>query len=149
MVAQFGEPRQSKVASIPSIQNDVSLPSPPVQNHMSRPSFLYKFMYRVHPARTEREFFIENLLVRIHLLIEMSRWTGHAPWEFEFPFSGSLTSTFLDPSTNSCACSSCLFKIMCWVHPPRINSCIVSILPLLRESSLLGTYWSEFTYSSR
>jgi len=25
----------------------------------------------------------------------MIRWTGLAPWEFEFPFSGSLTSTFL------------------------------------------------------
>ena len=26
----------------------------------------------------------------------MIRWTGLAPWEFEFPFPGSLTSTFLD-----------------------------------------------------
>jgi len=43
----------------------------------------------------EREFFIDNLLVRIHLIIVMIRWTGLAPWEFEFPFSGSLTSTFL------------------------------------------------------
>ena len=34
----------------------------------------------------KREFFIDNLLVR---------WTGLAPWEFEFPFPGSLTSTFL------------------------------------------------------
>ena len=25
----------------------------------------------------------------------MVRWTGLAPWEFEFPFPGSLTSTFL------------------------------------------------------
>jgi len=25
----------------------------------------------------------------------MIRWTGLAPWEFEFPFLGSLTSTFL------------------------------------------------------
>jgi hypothetical protein len=29
---------------------------------------------------------IENLLVRIHFIIEMIRWTGIAPWEFEFPF---------------------------------------------------------------
>jgi len=43
----------------------------------------------------EREFFIDNLLVRIHFIIEMIRWTGLAPWEFEFPFPGSLTSTFL------------------------------------------------------
>ena len=43
----------------------------------------------------EREFFIDNLLVRIHFITVMIRWTGLAPWEFEFPFPGSLTSTFL------------------------------------------------------
>ena len=43
----------------------------------------------------EREFFIDNLLVRIHFIIMMIRWTGLAPWEFEFPFPGSLTSAFL------------------------------------------------------
>ena len=35
---------------------------------------------------TERELFIDNLLVRIHVIIVMIRWTGLAPWEFEFPF---------------------------------------------------------------
>jgi len=34
----------------------------------------------------EREFFIVNLLVRIHFIIVMIWWTGLAPWEFEFPF---------------------------------------------------------------
>jgi len=43
----------------------------------------------------EREFFIDNLLIRIHFIIVMIRWTGLAPWEFEFPFPGSLTYTFL------------------------------------------------------
>jgi len=38
----------------------------------------------------EREFSIDNLLVRIHFVIEMIRWTGLAPWEFEFPFPFSL-----------------------------------------------------------
>jgi len=47
----------------------------------------------------EREFFIENLLVRIHFIIVMIGWTGLAPWEFDFPFPGSLTSTFLDHDT--------------------------------------------------
>ena len=46
----------------------------------------------------EREFFIDNLLVRIHFIIVMMRWTCLAPWEFEFPFPGSLTSTFLSLS---------------------------------------------------
>ena len=31
----------------------------------------------------EREFFIDNLLVRIHSIIVMIRWTGLAPWETE------------------------------------------------------------------
>ena len=44
----------------------------------------------------ERYFFIHNLLVRIHFIVVMIRWTGLAPWEFEFPFPGSLTSTFLE-----------------------------------------------------
>ena len=34
----------------------------------------------------EREFLIDNLLVRIHYIIVMITWTGFAPWEFEFPF---------------------------------------------------------------
>ena len=42
-----------------------------------------------------REFFIDDLLVRIHFIIVMIRWTGLAPKKFEFPFPGSLTSTFL------------------------------------------------------
>jgi len=38
---------------------------------------------------------IDNLLVRIHFIIEMISWTGLASWEFEFPFPGSLISTLL------------------------------------------------------
>ena len=37
----------------------------------------------------EREFFIDNLLVRIHSIIVMIRWTGLAPWELEgVPWGG-------------------------------------------------------------
>ena len=39
-----------------------------------------------------REFSIDNL---IHFIIVMMRWTSLAPWDFEFPFPDSLTSTFL------------------------------------------------------
>ena len=42
-----------------------------------------------------RESSVDNVLVRINLIIEMIRWTGLAPWEFEFPFPGCLISTFL------------------------------------------------------
>jgi len=41
----------------------------------------------------ERDFIIDSLLVRINFIIVMIRWTGLAPWEIEFPFQGSLTST--------------------------------------------------------
>jgi hypothetical protein len=62
-----------------------------------------KRLYSAHgPARAlqndrgrEREFLIDNLLVRIRVIIEKNRWTGLAPWEFEFLFSGSLISTSL------------------------------------------------------
>jgi len=53
------------------------------------------------PYTREREFFIDNLLVRIHFIIVMIKWTGIAPWEFEFSFPGSLTSTFLNPTPSS------------------------------------------------
>jgi len=46
-------------------------------------------------CRSKREFFIDNLLFRIHFIIVMIRWTGLAPWECEYHFSGSWTSTFL------------------------------------------------------
>ena len=64
----------------------------------------------------EREFFIDNRLVRIHLIIVMSRWTGLAPWEFEFPLPGSLTSTFLESALHFERCS---FAIK--LHRPAFN----------------------------
>ena len=45
----------------------------------------------------ERKFCIDNLLVRIHFIIEMIWWTGLTPWELGLPFSDSLTSTFHKP----------------------------------------------------
>ena len=43
----------------------------------------------------QRDFFIDDLLARIHFIIVMMRWTGLAPWDLEFPYPGSLTSAFL------------------------------------------------------
>ena len=72
-----------------------------------------------HPERVEqlvrhrlrkREFFIGNLLVRIHFVIVMIRWTGLAPWEFEFRFTGSLTSTFLVERGSSSLCATACGK---------------------------------------
>ena len=41
-------------------------------------------------SQKERELLIDNLLVRIHFIIEMIWWTGLAPWEFEFSFQVAL-----------------------------------------------------------
>ena len=43
----------------------------------------------------QREIVIDNLLVRFHSIIVMTRWTGLAPWDFDFPYPGGLTSTLL------------------------------------------------------
>ena len=43
----------------------------------------------------EREMCMDNLLVRINVIIKMIYWTGLVPWEFEFPFPGSRIYTFL------------------------------------------------------
>ena len=43
----------------------------------------------------EKESSLDNLLVRVYFIIVMIRWTGLAPWEFGFPSSGRLRSTFL------------------------------------------------------
>ena len=56
----------------------------------------YTFLDAVGLYIPEIEFLIDNLLVRVDLIIVMIRWTGLAPSEFEFPFLSSLISTFLD-----------------------------------------------------
>ena len=49
-----------------------------------------------HHFHVESDLFIDNLLVRIHSIIAMMGWTGLAHWEFEFPFQGSLASTWIE-----------------------------------------------------
>ena len=46
------------------------------------------------PRGAEEGCFIDNPLVRMHHTIVMIRWTGLAPWEFEFTFPDRLASTF-------------------------------------------------------
>ena len=45
----------------------------------------------------EKEFFMDDLLVRIHFIIVMIRWTGLAPWEFKFPFPVTYIFNLLAP----------------------------------------------------
>jgi len=54
----------------------------------------------------QREFFIDSLLVRIFIIV-MIRWTGLTPWDFEFPFPGSLASIFLKNHPHNAQRSVC------------------------------------------
>ena len=65
-----------------------------------------------------REFFIDNLLVRVHCIIVKIWWTGLAPRELEFPFPGSLISTFLGWRTRTYSVSDRLRS--------AFNACICS-----------------------
>ena len=40
------------------------------------------FSFRPEAFCEVKEFFIENILVRIHFIIEIIWWTSLAPWEF-------------------------------------------------------------------
>ena len=73
----------------------------------------------------ESEFFVDNLLVRIHFIIEMIWWTGLSPWEFELPFPGSLISTFL------CFCGV--------IEPTGVNT---GRAMNLRSNGVLNEAWS-------
>ena len=42
----------------------------------------------------ERELFIDNLLVRVHFIIVMMRWTDLTSWESEFPLNYMLSMHF-------------------------------------------------------
>ena len=72
----------------------------------------------------EREFFIDNLLVRIHFIIVMMRWTGLAPWEFELPFPGSLASNFVGREELTDARASSFYLPSDWSSTcaPRLES---------------------------
>ena len=52
--------------------------------------------------------FAAQRVAGVHLrrvIIQMIWWTGLAPWEFESPFPGSLTSTLLGRGAEPCRCS--------------------------------------------
>ena len=109
----------------------------------------------------ERDFFIDFPPVRIHCIILMIWWTGLTPWEFEFPFSGSLTSTFLgfcvhelslafEPSCvertwmRLSSYTSTLGDIWLWVGVPWPSSALV--VPLLESSKANADILVVFTY---
>ena len=58
----------------------------------------------------EREFFIDNLLVRIHFITEMINRTGRVKWVFDFPAGHAFGSVWWSPGTwhHCCGGSSSL-----------------------------------------
>jgi len=69
--------KQAREGSQPGLEGEAQQ----VVVHGSRPE------QRQHDRHlSERDFFIDNLLVQTHFIIQMIWWTGLAPWEFEFPF---------------------------------------------------------------
>ena len=46
-------------------------------------------MSEVPLSERERDFFMENLLVRIHYIIVMIRWSGLAPWQSDLLMKSS------------------------------------------------------------
>ena len=73
---------------------------------------------RSPPSGGQRESSLLTL-VRIHFIIVMIRWTGLVPWEFEFPFPGSLTSTFLGLGTRAFVSETTLLEIVS--RAPRLQ----------------------------
>ena len=86
----------------------------------------------VHRHRPEKDCFIDNVLVRIHFMFELIWWTGLAPWEFDFSFQGSLTSTFLEGIVHLVPLPSlCFILYTCASRYRLVSSTRPSILPYL------------------
>ena len=100
------------------------------------------------PPCLEREFFIDDLLVRDHFIIVMIRWIGVVPWEFEFLFPGSLTSTFLASPIEVFLGSEIKAEVFRLKLSTAARGKVFRSRGLERESPVLTTYWSESTVSS-
>ena len=82
----------SSLSAAPQRRPMPPLPSPRMEEESVR--MLFEETFGPVPPLV-RKFFIDNLLVRIHFVIVVIRWTGLAPGEFKRPVPGILTSTFL------------------------------------------------------
>ena len=96
----------------------------------------------------EREFFVDNLVVRIYFIIVMIRWTGLAPWEFEFPFPTHLISKALQvlEALGRQRCRHCLRSPHGGLRTVHQKSTCLTQLTLWPN---LVTFRSNFTWSAR
>ena len=81
---------------------------------------------------TERDLFVDNLLIRIRFIIVIIWWTGLAQWEFKFTFSGSLTATFLGNLLPK------IVKLSCQTDPT-----ILPVLPQDRQSNCQSVLYGK------
>ena len=76
---------QKNVLPYPLCQKDIQKDVLPFALCPTHCASLYNTYTRLGPLSSEhiceREFFIDNLLVRIHYIIVRIKWTGLAPWE--------------------------------------------------------------------
>jgi len=71
----------------------------------------------------EREFFIDDLLVRIHFIIVMIRWTGLAPWEFGFQWIELPTFGMFRGKDSQNDSLRCKFAMRRAAHPSGCARC--------------------------
>ena len=76
------------------------------------------------PTTQPTEFFIDNLLVRIHFIIDIIWWTGLAPWGVEFPVPCSLISTHDTWSYEEDVTTSQPAKALAHAHALRAELCL-------------------------
>jgi len=69
----------------PARRGHVQLPLPLPPLHVPLDHELHHEQRLLRHCRRRRHVVLANLLVRIHFIFVMIRWTGLAPWEFEAP----------------------------------------------------------------
>ena len=91
--------------------------------------------YAPEPPR-ERDFFIDNLLVRILFIIEMIWWTGLAPWDFEFGHNPYAPEPTKPPDLNPRQAREPRVRARCRTqlarpspYPPRAMGVLTGLAP--------------------
>jgi len=87
----------------------------------------------VRPLSREREFSIDNLLVRVHCIIEMIKWSVLAPWEFKLSFPGCLL-----PPTPDCNLPAYFL-----LQSPHHARCTMGARPVKHHQHPILTLWKS------
>ena len=86
------------------------------------------------------------------ITMKMIRWTGHAPWEFECPFPGSLPSTFLNAAvytmSESCYTIDYLFCNTQTAGQLQSQNVVIKVRFYLTESVYKVVFQRQFPHKS-